>query len=96
VAPETAIRAIPKTYVAYSSKSAIPPRCAIDHRPDSRWGAAEQVTRLQLSRPVFANGFAFIKQVTECSGLCGSGWLRVFRKQNGRWTEVASRNLWIS
>ena len=96
VAPETAIGVIPKTYVPYSSKSAIPARCAIDRRWTSSGSAAEYITRVQLSRPVFVNGFAFIDQVTECSGLCGSGWLRVFRKQNGRWTEVASRNLFVS
>jgi hypothetical protein len=95
-ASEGQIATIPAPYVPYSSKSPIPPRCAIDPHWASSRSAAEHVTRVRLSRPVFANGFAFIDQITECSGLCGSGWLRVFKKQKGRWTEVASRNLFVS
>jgi len=95
VASETEIATIAAPYIPYSSK-AIPARCAIDPHWASTGSAAEHVTRVRLSRPVLANGFAFVGQVTECSGLCGSGWLRVFRKDHGKWKQVAVRNLFIS
>lgn len=91
------IPAIPGNYDVFSKKARVPSGCiARPIPPPGGSGHERLVTRLIFSRPVLANGYAFVDQLTECSGLCGSGWLRVFKKQNGKWTQVEYRNLFMS
>ena len=89
-----AIASLPPKFVLYSSMSPIPARCTIDHRVVS--GSNNHAITLSLTQPVLAEGFVFIDQTMDCAGLCGSGWLRVFRKQNGKWKQIAYRNLFMS
>ena len=51
---------------------------------------------LTLTRPVYVNGFVFIRESFDCPGLCGSGETRVFEKRKGKWTQVAERDFWVS
>lgn len=88
------IPSLPPKFVLYSSASPVPARCAIDHRVVS--ASTNHAITLTLTQPVLAGGFVFIDQTMDCAGLCGSGWLRVFRKQNGRWQQIAYRNLFMS
>jgi hypothetical protein len=97
IASRTAIGKVPKPYIGYSSAASMPHKCEIPPIPGpGSPPVRNDVTRLILSRPVFANGFAFIDQRSECMGFCGSGWLRVFQKRNGRWKQVLCRNLFVS
>jgi hypothetical protein len=51
---------------------------------------------LTLTRPVVVNGFVFIKHAFDCPGMCGSGQISVFKKSDGKWTHVATRDSWVS
>jgi hypothetical protein len=83
------------TSVLFSSKSPRPSECMVEHGPHRPGAPARDLPYvLTLSRPVLANDFAFIDTSFECSGLCGSADLRVFKKRNGKWTQIADRNLW--
>ena len=81
-------------FMLYSSASRVPNRCAIDHRWAS--GSTNHAISITLTRPVFVDGYAFVDEATDCPGLCGSGWLRIFEKQGSRWKQIAVRNLFVS
>jgi len=51
---------------------------------------------LTFTRPALAHGYAFMKEYEACAGLCGTTFLRVFQKRDGKWTQVAQTVLSVS
>jgi hypothetical protein len=97
VAPrQTRISLLPKKFVVVGK--AFPPECVIPHSlvRGRNWQRDESIVVLTFTRPALANGYAFIENYEECSGLCGTTFLRVFRKQKGKWTQVARTILSVS
>ena len=87
---------LPTRFIVYAS-NAIPTLCVIDHAPPFR-GLRADVSRVALTftRPVLVNGQAYINEYEDCPGLCGTTFLRVFKKQNGKWTQVERMVLSVS
>jgi hypothetical protein len=75
-----------------------PPACLVEHvpRPPGWPKADDSAVVLSFSRPALANGYAFIEEYEDCPGLCGTTFLRVFRKEHGTWVQVAQRVLSVS
>ena len=75
----------------------LPPECVVPHSVGRgpNWRHDESVV-LAFTRPTLAKGYAFIQEYEECAGLCGTTYLRVFRKRAGKWTEVAQVILSVS
>jgi hypothetical protein len=79
-------------YLMFSSETPRPTQCVIEHGPRS----GDTSIALTFTRPAFANGLAFINEVEDCPGLCGNGILWVFKKQDGKWKQIAEAVLWVS
>lgn len=94
---QTAMPALPRQYLLGTSK-ALPPECIISHAltRGPNWERDESIVVLTFTRPAQANGYAYIEEHEECPGLCGTTFLRVFRKQNGKWAQVAKTILSVS
>jgi hypothetical protein len=93
VEQRTTMPPFPSRFVMFSSKAPKPPECVVEHG----WATARYTSvTLTFTRPAFADGMAFINEVEDCPGLCGNGILRVFKKQNGKWTQVTKAILWVS
>lgn len=96
VAHQTSIPALPKRFLVVDK--VLPPECVIPHSfaRGPNWRRDESIVVLTFTEPALANGYAFIEEYEECSGLCGTTLLRVFRKQRGKWTQVARTILSVS
>ena len=77
--------------------NAKPNLCVIDHAAPFR-GLRPDVSRVTLTftQPVLVNGRAYINEYEDCPGLCGTTFLRVFIKQNGKWAQVERMVLSVS
>ena len=97
VAHQTAMPALPPKYLLGASK-ALPPECIISHTltRGPNWERDESIVVLTFTQPAQANGYVYIEEYEECAGLCGTTFLRVFRKQNGKWAQVAKTILSVS
>jgi hypothetical protein len=96
VATQTSMPTLPRRFVVFGKTR--PPECVIPHNMvrGPNWRRDESIVALSFTRPALADGYAFIEDYEECSGLCGTTYLRVFRKQNGKWTQVARSILSVS
>lgn len=96
VAHQTSISALPPRFVLVGK--ARPPECVVTHSltRGPNWERDESVVVLSFTRPAFANGYAFLEEHEECAGLCGTTFLRAFRKRSGIWIQVASTILSVS
>lgn len=76
----------------------LPPECVIPRTlgRGPNWKQDESMVVLTFTRPTLANGYAFIEEYEGCTGLCGTTFLRVFRKRGGKWTQVAQTILSVS
>lgn len=97
VVHQTMMPPLPPKYVLIS-KSSAPSRCVIDHRwaPIPPSVGNDSAVVLSFTRPVLASGYAFVEEYEDCPGLCGTNYLRVFRKKHGQWTQVARTILSVS
>ena len=97
VAHQTKIAALANKYLLVQSE-ALPPECAwspsLVRGPN--WEHDESIVVLTFTRPALANGYAFIEEYEGCPGMCGTTFLRVFRKEHGRWTQVGRTILSVS
>jgi hypothetical protein len=96
IARQKTIAVLPRKFVLVGK--AFPPECVIPHglARGPNWQRDESTFVLTFTRPALANGYAFIDEYEECAGLCGTTSLRVFRKQSGKWTQVARAVLSVS
>lgn len=97
VAHQTTMPALPAKYLLVDS-NALPSECIIP-RTLTRGSNAqrdEAIVVLTFTRPAQANGYAYIEEYEACAGLCGTTFLRVFRNQNGKWTQVARTIISVS
>jgi len=94
-APQTVMPSLPKKFVMVGK--VLPPECVVPHSVGRgpNWRHDESVV-LAFTRPTLAKGYAFIQEYEECAGLCGTTYLRVFRKRAGKWTQVAQVILSVS
>lgn len=94
---QTRIPKLPRRYSLVDSDT-LPPQCIIQHTlgRGPNWKHNESIVVLTFARPAWANGYAFIEQSEECAGLCGKVFLRVFRKQNGKWSQAVRTILAVS
>lgn len=97
VAHQTTMPALPAKYLLVDAK-AVPSECVIPRTAarGPNWERDESIVLLTFTRPAQANGYAYIEEHEECAGLCGTTFLRVFRKQNGKWNQVAKTILSVS
>ena len=97
VAHQTSIPALPRRYLLVHAK-ALRPQCLIPHSimRGPNWRRDESIVVLTFTRPALANGYAYIEEYEGCAGLCGTTFLRVFRKRNGKWTQIARTILSVS
>ena len=95
-APDTAMPPLPKKFVMVGK--VLPPECVIPHSGarGPNWRHDESIVVLTFTRPTLAKGYAFIQEYEECAGLCGTTFLRAFRKHGGKWTQVAQVILSVS
>jgi hypothetical protein len=96
VAKQTSLPSLPRRFVVFGKTR--PRKCVIPHNMvrGPNWRRDESIVALSFTRPALADGYAFIEEYEECPGLCGTTYLRVFRKQNGKWTQVARSILSVS
>lgn len=96
VASQTTIPALPQRFVLVDKE--LPPECVIPRTlgRGPNWRHDESIVVLTFARPTLANGYAFIEEYEACAGLCGTTFLRVFRKRGGKWTQVAQTILSVS
>lgn len=96
-AQQTTLRTLPTkfTLIAFGAR---PPQCTVSRNlaRGPNWQRDESVVVWTFTRPVLANGYAFIEEYEDCAGLCGTRYLRVFRKQSGKWKQVAVTILSVS
>lgn len=87
---QTAMPVLPSNYLLVTSKT-LSPECVIPHTltRGPNWKRDEAIAVLTFTRPAQANGYAYIEEYEECAGLCGTTFLRVFRKQHRKWAQVA-------
>jgi hypothetical protein len=97
VAHQTSMPALPRKYLLVDAEL-LPPECVIPRTlgRGPNWKHDESIVVLTFTRPALANGYAYIEEYEACAGLCGTTFLRVFRKQNGKWTQVARTILSVS
>ena len=99
VAHQATMPPLPSKYVLIS-KGSPPRRCMIDKRWAPIAGqpspGSDSAVVLSFTRPALASGYAFIEEYEECPGLCGTNFLRVFRKEHGKWTQFTRTILSIS
>lgn len=97
VSHQTRMPSLASKYILVDAK-ALPPECVIPRTlgRGPNWRHDESIVVLTFTRPAFANGYAFIEEYEACAGLCGTTFLRVFRKQNGKWTQVSRTILSVS
>jgi hypothetical protein len=97
VAHQTTMPSLPAKYLLVDSK-ALPSECIIPRTltRGPNWKRDESIVVLTFTQPAQANGYAYIEEHEECAGLCGTTFLRVFRKQNGKWAQVAKTILSVS
>ena len=97
IAPEKLMPSLAPRFITFSTSAPRPKECVIDHDPGiAPTGPRNYSVAITMTRPAFMDGMAFISEVDDCPGLCGDGMVRVFRKQDGKWTQVADANLWVS
>lgn len=97
IAPQTRMPKLPANFILFSKGTSPPVQCRIQHGlPVNGQPIDESSVALTFTRPAFANGYAFIDEYEDCPGLCGTTFLRVFRKQNGKWTQVERAILSVS
>ena len=97
VARQTKMPSLQSHYVVLASGVSPPPQCVVHHvPPPPGWPRYESAVILTFTRPAFANGNAYINEYEECPGLCGTTFLRVFRKQRGKWIQVRKTILSVS
>lgn len=96
VAHRTRMPPLPKRFVVFGKVR--PAECVIPHSlgRGPNWRHDESIVALTFTQPALANGYAFVEEYEECAGLCGTSFLRAFRKQNGKWTQVARTILSVS
>ena len=96
-AQQTTLRTLPTKFTLIDV-NARPPQCAVSRNlaRGPNWQRDESVVVWTFTRPVLANGYAFIEEYEDCAGLCGTRYLRVFRKQSGKWKQVAVTILSVS
>lgn len=96
LANQTTIPALPRRFVLVDNE--LPPQCVIPHTlgRGPNWRHDESIVVLTFTRPTLANGYAFMKEYEACAGLCGTTFLRVFRKRGGKWTQLAQIILAVS
>jgi hypothetical protein len=96
IAAERQIADLPARFVLFPTANP-PPKCKPQgFPPPGTQPSSKRVVVLSFSRPVSAGDYVFIEKSSDCGGLCGSGSLGVFKKQNGKWRQVATRFLWVS
>jgi hypothetical protein len=97
VAHQTTMPALPAKYLLVVS-TAPPSECVIPRDParGPDWQRDESIVVLTFTRPAQANGYAYIEEYERCAGLCGTTFLRAFRKQHGKWVQVAKTILSVS
>lgn len=97
IAHQTSMPALPGRYLLVDAKS-LPPECVIPHSMarGPNWRRDESIVVLTFTRPAIANGYAYIEEYEACAGLCGTTFLRVFRKRNGKWRQIARTILSVS
>jgi len=95
-ASQTTMPALPQKFVLVDK--ALPPECVIPRTlgRGPNWRHDESMVVLTFTRPALANGYAFMEEYEACTGLCGTTFLRVFRKRGGKWTQVAQTILSVS
>lgn len=82
-------------------REATPAQAGAAGRPDAAGlglplcASAEQVPRLNLSRPSINGDFAFVDSGFECGPLCGGGWLYALRRRPGGWDVVGAVSTFI-
>jgi len=96
-AHQTSMPLLPGRYLLVHAKD-LPPECVIPHTlaRGPNWRRDESIVVLTFTQPALANGYAYIEEYEECAGLCGTTFLRVFRKRNGKWTQIARTILSVS
>jgi hypothetical protein len=97
VARQDRMPKLARKYVLVNS-GALPPKCVISHTlgRGPGWEHNESIVILAFTRPALANGYAFIEESEQCAGLCGTVYLRIFRHQNGHWSQVERTILAVS
>lgn len=97
VAKQTRMPPLPRKYLLVDA-NALPPECIIPHSlgRGPNWRHDESIVVLTFTRPALANGYAYIEEYEACAGLCGTTFLRVFQKQNRKWTQVSRTILAVS
>lgn len=96
VVGQMTISKLPERFVLVDKE--FPPECVI---PQSwgrgpNWRHDESIVVLTFKRPTIANGYAFTEEYEACAGLCGTTFLRIFRKRGGKWTQVGETVLSVS
>lgn len=90
VAPQTNMpRLSPRFTIVATAR---PAKCAVDHVPPLAGSSNifhDLAVVLTFSRPTLARDYAFIEEDEDCPGLCGTRFVRVFKQQQHRWTQVA-------
>lgn len=96
VVHQTKMPPLPSRFVLFDGTP--PPGCVVSHSGGRgpNWQKDESVVVLSFTRPVLARGYAFLEEYEECPGLCGTTFLRAFRKEGGKWTQVAASPLSVS
>jgi hypothetical protein len=96
VAQQTSMPALPSKFVLFDKER--PPECVISHSfgRGPNWKHDESIVVLNFARPVLVHGYAYIEEHEECAGLCGTTYLRIFRKLKDRWEQVARTVLSVS
>jgi hypothetical protein len=96
LASQRTMPALPQRFVLVDT--ALPPECVIPRTlgRGPNWRHDESIVVLTFTRPALANGYAFMEEYEACAGLCGTTFLRVFRKRGGKWTQVAQTILSVS
>jgi hypothetical protein len=95
-APQTAMPPLSEQFVLVGK--VLPDECVVPHSGarGPNWRHDESIVVLTFTRPTLAKHYAFIQEYEECAGLCGTAFLRVFRKRAGDWTQVAQVILSVS
>jgi hypothetical protein len=96
LASQSTMPALPPKFVLVGK--VLPPKCVIPRTwgRGPNWRHDESIVVLTFTRPALANGYAFMEEYEACAGLCGTTFLRVFGKRDGRWTQVAQTILSVS
>lgn len=95
VARHASMPPLPSRFILFS-KEKRPAQCAVQSIALPGQRVDESTVVLSFTEPALANGYAFIEEYENCPGLCGTTFLRTFRKQHGKWVQVARTVLAVS